>query len=154
MTKCDKMWPRRGHGRRGGNGGGLTRLKGGDCSVVPPPKAWRRYCGSARCPGGTQSACEGTCTYLNFCSSLPALTFLQFPFCTSSCTSLPVLPFLQLLSCTLSWSGVPPGVKFPPENVPFFRDFPLEGRGGLSEIFFMRANLFWSGVPQGVKFPP
>ena len=40
------------------------------------------------------SACEGPCTYLNFCTSLPALTFLHFPFCTYSCTSLPALPFL------------------------------------------------------------
>ena len=112
--------------------------------------------GSARCPGGTQSACEGTCTYLNFCTSLPALTFLHFPFCTYSCTSLPALPFLHLLSCTLSWSGVPPGVKFPPENAPFFRHFPPEVvvvGGALSEIFLLRGDLSWSGVPQGIKFP-
>ena len=96
------------------------------------PPFWHRaecgacHLGSARCPCGTQSACETNCTYLNFCTSLPALTFLHFPFCTYSCTSLPALPFLHLLSCTLSWSGVPPGVKFPPEGGSF-RDFPHEG---------------------------
>ena len=107
------------------------------CSILPlrhRAECGACHLGSARCPGGTQSACEGSCTYLNFCTSLPALTFLHFPFCTYSCTSLPALPFLHLLSCTLSWSGVPPGVKFPPE-------------GGLAEIFLMRGDLFLEWGP-------
>ena len=100
------------------------------CSIQPlrhRAECGACHLGSARCPCGTQSACEGACTYLSFCTSLPALTFLHFPFCTYSCTSFPALPFLHLLSCTLSWSGVPPGVKFPSEYAPCFRDFLLEG---------------------------
>ena len=134
-----------------------------------PPKGHRAVValplGSARCPGGTQSACEATCTYLNlglhfsahhFCisplgphfsqhfTSCTYYIFLHFTPCTyfparhfNSCTHSSALPFLHLLSCTLSWSGVPPGVKFPPENAPFsdifpwsggsFKDFPHEG---------------------------
>ena len=103
-------------------------------TYIAPCGMWRLPLRIRAVPWGHASACEGTCTYLNFCTSLPALTFLHFPFCTYSCTSLPALPFLHLLSCTLSWSGVPPGVKFPPEG------------GGLAEIFLM-GDLFLEWGP-------
>ena len=100
------------------------------------------------------SACESAGEYLNlglhfsalhFCisplgvhfsqhfTSCTYFTFLHFTPCTyfparhfTSCTHSSALPFLHLLSCTLSWSGVPPGVKFPPEGGSC-RDFPHEG---------------------------
>ena len=83
--------------------------------------------GSARCPGGTQSACEISCPNLNlglhflelhFCisplglhfsqhfTSCTYFTYLHFTPCTyfsarhfTSCTHFSALPFLHLLSC-------------------------------------------------------
>ena len=94
------------------------------CSIQPlrhRAECGACHLGSARCPCGTQSACESSCTYLNFCTSLPALTFLHFPFCTS----LPALTFLHYPALTFlhytfqhSTSGLhsednfPQGVKF------------------------------------------
>ena len=108
--------------------------------------------GSARCPGGTQSACEGSLPNLNlvlhfsalhFCISLLGLhfsqhftsctyfTFLHFTPCTyfsalhfTSCTHFSALPFLHLLSCItfLHFTSCTYWIY-----TPFFRDFPLEG---------------------------
>ena len=99
-------------------------------------------------------------TFLHFlfCTSLPALTFLHFPFCTYSCISLPALPFLHLLSCTLSWSGVPPGVKFPPEGWSF-RDLPHEGGsfpgvGSRKEVsIFLKLILYYPTYPTLASTP-
>ena len=77
------------------------------------PPFWHRaecgacHLGSARCPGGTQSACEGSCTYLNFCTSLPALTFLHYPALTFLHYT-----FQHSTSGLHSEDNFPQGVKF------------------------------------------
>ena len=122
---------------------------------------WRnwRACasGSARCPGGTQSACEGTVPNLNlvlhfsvhhFCTTLfsTSLLYYTFQYLTSAlhfslhaltfphCTSLPAFTFFSTSLLHFRHFLAFTFLHFTSCTywiyTPFFRDFPLEG--GLS----------------------
>ena len=136
--------------------------------------------GSARCPGGTQSACESSGEYLNlglhfsalhFCisplglhfsqhfTSCTYFTYLHFTPCTyfsarhfTSCTHFSALPFLNLLSCT--YFSALHFLHLLALTFLHFTSCTFLMYTPFFRDFPLEGRLSWSGVPQGMEFPP